>query len=121
MMNLWSRTGACLAVALWVSGFAIAPASAQEAQEALRIGLVNHVFDRPSLLEECKSMAAMICQAAPIAVEQAKHAINSGLKTDFETGLDIEFKAYGVTLPTSDRLEGLAAFREKRKPVFRGK
>ncbi len=90
------------------------------AEEALRIGLVNHVFDRASLLEECKGMAAMICEAAPIAIEQAKHVINTGLKTDFETGLDIESKAYGVTLPTSDRLEGLAAFREKRKPVFKG-
>lgn len=90
------------------------------ADEALKIGLVNHVFDRPSLLEECTAMAAMICEAAPIAVEQAKHAIDSGLKTDFETGLDIEFQAYGVTLPTVDRSEGLAAFREKRKPVFKG-
>jgi enoyl-CoA hydratase/carnithine racemase len=91
------------------------------AEEALRIGLVNQIFSQASLLEECKKMVAMICEAGPIAIEQAKYAIDAGLNTDLRTGLEIESKAYWVTIPTTDRLEGLAAFREKRKPVFRGK
>ena len=65
-------------------------------------------------------MAAMICEAGPIAIEQAKYAINYGLETDLHTGLGIESNAYWVTIPTEDRLEGLAAFQEKRKPVFKG-
>ena len=65
-------------------------------------------------------MAAEICETGPIAIEQAKYAINHGLETDLHTGLAIESNAYWVTIPTQDRLEGLAAFREKRKPVYRG-
>jgi len=90
------------------------------AEEALRIGLVNQVVGKASLLRECKKMAARICESAPIAIEQAKYAINAGLNTNLREGFEIESKAYWVTIPTTDRLEGLAAFREKRKPVFRG-
>lgn len=92
-----------------------------DAEEALKIGLVNQVFSKASLLEECKKMADRICESAPIAIEQAKYAITVGLNTNLRKGLEIESEAYWVTLPTSDRLEGLAAFREKRKPVFRGR
>jgi enoyl-CoA hydratase/carnithine racemase len=53
-------------------------------------------------------------------VEQAKFAINRGLETDMNTGLAIESAAYWVTIPTEDRLEGLRAFREKRKPQYAG-
>jgi len=92
-----------------------------DAQEALQIGLVNKLCEKNVLLDECQKMAAMICDAGPIAIEQAKYAINNGLETDLHTGLGIESNAYWVTIPTEDRLEGLAAFREKRKPVYRGK
>lgn len=92
-----------------------------DAQEALQIGLVNKVCEKDVLLDECQKMAAMICGAGPIAIEQAKYAINKGLETDLHTGLGIESNAYWVTIPTEDRLEGLAAFREKRKPVYKGK
>lgn len=91
------------------------------AEEALQIGLVNKICDLDSLLDECKKMAAMICEAGPIAIEQAKYAINYGMETDIHTGLAMESNAYWVTIPTEDRLEGLAAFREKRKPVYKGK
>ena len=91
------------------------------AKEALGIGLVNKICEKEKLLEEAMKMAAMICEAGPIAVTQAKYAINYGLETDLHTGLAIESNAYWVTIPTEDRLEGLAAFREKRKPVYKGK
>jgi enoyl-CoA hydratase/carnithine racemase len=90
------------------------------AQEALAIGLVNHVCEPAALPEACKSMAAMICETGPIALEQAKYAINYGMETDIHTGLAIESNAYWVCIPTKDRQEGLAAFKEKRKPVYRG-
>ena len=91
------------------------------AEEALQIGLVNKVCEPENLMEECKAMAGMICEAGPVAIEQAKYAINYGMETDLHTGLAIESNAYWVTIPTEDRLEGLAAFREKRKPVYKGK
>ena len=91
------------------------------AEEALNIGLVNRVCEPSDLIDETKKMAAMICEAGPIAIEQAKYAINYGLETDIHTGLAIESNAYWVCIPTEDRLEGLAAFKEKRKPVYKGK
>jgi enoyl-CoA hydratase/carnithine racemase len=92
-----------------------------DAVEALDIGLANKICEPSDLLAECRNMAAMICETGPIAIEQAKYAINFGLETDLHTGLSIESNAYWVCIPTEDRLEGLAAFREKRKPVYKGK
>lgn len=92
-----------------------------DAQEALQIGLVNKVCPLETLLAECRAMAAQICEAGPIAIQQAKYAINYGLEADLHTGLAIESNAYWVTIPSEDRLEGLAAFREKRQPVYKGK
>jgi enoyl-CoA hydratase/carnithine racemase len=91
-----------------------------DAQEALSLGLVNQVCSQQDLLSSCRKMAEMICETGPIAVEQAKYAINKGLETDINTGLSIESNAYWITIPTQDRLEGLAAFREKRKPAYKG-
>jgi enoyl-CoA hydratase/carnithine racemase len=91
------------------------------AEEAFAIGLANKICPAEQLNDECRQMAAMICETGPIAIEQAKYAINYGMETDLQTGLAIESNAYWVTIPTEDRLEGLAAFREKRKPVYKGK
>lgn len=57
----------------------------------------------------------------PIALQQAKFAIKEGMKADLQTGLQIERKAYELTIPTEDRLEALQAFAEKRRPSFKGK
>ncbi|MGD8703642.1 MAG: enoyl-CoA hydratase-related protein [Desulfosarcina sp.] len=90
------------------------------AAEAMQIGLVNRVCVPEALIDTCRSMAADICETGPVAIEQAKYAINYGMETDLSTGLAIESNAYWVCIPTEDRLEGLAAFREKRKPIFKG-
>jgi enoyl-CoA hydratase/carnithine racemase len=90
------------------------------AEEALAMGLVNQVHPLESLPAAWEALAAAIAETGPIAIEQAKYAINKGLETDLHTGLAIESNAYWVTIPTRDRLEGLAAFREKRKPVYTG-
>ncbi|WP_332306307.1 enoyl-CoA hydratase-related protein [Desulforapulum autotrophicum] len=91
------------------------------AAEALEIGLVNQTCAPEELLDHCLSMAEMIKETGPIAVEMAKYAINQGIETDLATGLAIESNAYRVTIPTEDRIEGLTAFREKRKPVYKGR
>ena len=90
------------------------------AAEALSIGLVNQVCPPETLLDTCRQMAAEICENGPIAIEQAKYAINFGFETDLATGLAIESNSYWVCIPTEDRMEGLAAFKEKRKPVYKG-
>jgi enoyl-CoA hydratase/carnithine racemase len=92
-----------------------------DAREALAIGLINKACKKEDLLAECGKMAEMILETGPIAIEQAKYAINAGIETDISTGLGIESNAYWMTIPTEDRLEGLTAFREKRKPVYKGR
>ncbi len=91
------------------------------ADESLAIGLVNRVAEPGELLDHCRQMAATICEAGPLAIAQAKYAVNYGIETDLATGLAIESNAYWTLIPTEDRLEGLAAFQEKRKPVYKGK
>lgn len=90
------------------------------AAEAKEIGLVEQVYPADRLMDEAVAMANQIAQNGPVAVEQAKYAINAGFETDLKTGLLFESRAYDVIIPTKDRLEGLAAFREKRKPVYVG-
>ncbi|MNL30073.1 2,3-dehydroadipyl-CoA hydratase [compost metagenome] len=71
-------------------------------------------------MDEAMAMALKIAENGPIALEQAKYAVNAGSETDLKTGMLFESRAYDVIIPTKDRLEGLAAFREKRKPVYVG-
>ncbi len=92
-----------------------------DAKESLDIGLANTVCKSEELMDKCMEFAQMINQTGPIAVEQAKYAINKGMETDLATGLAIESNAYRITIPTEDRVEGLKAFQEKRKPVYKGK
>lgn len=91
-----------------------------DAEEALRIGLVEYIESADSLMDKALYIAGQIAQNAPIAVSQAKISINNGLGNDISTGLAIEQQAYEITIPTKDRLEGLQAFREQRSPVFKG-
>jgi methylglutaconyl-CoA hydratase len=92
-----------------------------DADEALSFGLVNQVVDAEDLLSAAYQLAAEIAANGPVAVRQAKFAIDQGFGVDLHTGLAIEQKAYEVVIPTDDRLEGLAAFAEKRKPNYIGR
>ncbi|MFB4169124.1 enoyl-CoA hydratase [Virgibacillus sp. JSM 102003] len=91
------------------------------ANEALELGLVEQVAEPGALLDEAIEMAKQITKNGPIALRQAKTAINKGIQTDITTGLAIEHLCYKETIPTEDRIEGLQAFKEKRKPVYQGK
>ncbi|MBT2684318.1 enoyl-CoA hydratase-related protein [Bacillus sp. ISL-37] len=91
-----------------------------KAEEALEYGLVTAVVKKGSLLDECLKFADMMLANGPVALQQAKYAVKQGMNADLQTGLQIERKAYEVTIPTEDRLEALAAFSEKRKPNFKG-
>lgn len=90
------------------------------ASEALEIGLVNAVVPQEELMQTGMEWAGQIAANGPIAVRAAKKAINSSLDTDIASGLEVENQCYQMTIPTEDRLEGLRAFAEKRKPVYKG-
>ncbi|EST53707.1 3-hydroxybutyryl-CoA dehydratase [Brevibacillus panacihumi W25] len=91
------------------------------AHDAYQLGILNGVAENGEGLEEqAYGLAREILENAPLAVYQAKAAIDRGASVDLQTGLDIETMCYEVIIPTQDRLEALEAFREKRKPVFKG-
>jgi enoyl-CoA hydratase/carnithine racemase len=88
-------------------------------KQALEYGLVSKTA--LDVMAASIELAEEILRNGPIALQQAKFAIKQGMNADLQTGLHIERKAYEVTIPTEDRVEALAAFSEKRKPVFKGK
>ncbi|MED0680103.1 enoyl-CoA hydratase-related protein [Aneurinibacillus thermoaerophilus] len=91
------------------------------AAEAYEYGILNGVSETvEEARERARVLAEEIIANAPLAVYQAKYAIDKGSSVDLQTGLDLESKAYEVIIPTKDRVEALEAFREKRKPVFSG-
>ena len=91
-----------------------------DANEALRIGLVQKVVPLAGLLEEAKRIGGIIAAKAPLAVEGAKRAIVSGAVIPLAEGLEIEALHFGAMTATRDFAEGTTAFLEKRKPVFTG-
>lgn len=91
------------------------------AAEAYHYGLLTKVTPDDSLVEQTEAFSLAILANGPIALQQAKFAVKNGMNADLQTGLQIERKAYEITLPTEDRIEALLAFGEKRKPVFKGK
>ncbi|WP_260284471.1 enoyl-CoA hydratase-related protein [Peribacillus aracenensis] len=90
------------------------------AEEACQLGILLRVVPRDQLMSACEELAANIMKNGPIAVKQAKYAIDQGMNTDLQTGMAIEGKAYELTIPTQDRLEALLAFSERRKARFTG-
>jgi enoyl-CoA hydratase len=90
------------------------------AQEALQWGVVNKVCEPDQLMRDARATGHRIAGNAPIAVRQAKKALNAAPDLDFASGYRFELEAYYRTIPTKDRLEGVLAFNEKRKPVFTG-
>lgn len=90
------------------------------AEEALRIGLVNRIAPDPDVVAHALSLAREVAAGGPIALAAAKAAILEGADLDLDDALELEYRKYQLVIPTKDRLEGLAAFREKRKPVYRG-
>lgn len=91
------------------------------AEEAKEIGILEYVVSRSELFAKAIEIATAMAKNGPLALIQAKKAINKGLEVDLATGLKIEELAYQALIPTKDRLEGLKAFTEKRLPEYKGK
>ncbi len=89
-----------------------------DANEALRIGLVNKVVQPEELLTEVKKIAGRILSKGQIAVRLSKAAANEGLQTDIDRAMSIEADAFGLCFATQDQKEGMTAFLEKRKADF---
>lgn len=91
-----------------------------DAQEAYRLGLVNHVYPADRLMSEAMSLAKRIASRAPIAVQLTKSAVQKGRNIDIISGQAYEAEVFGQLFSTEDQKEGCSAFLEKRKPDFRG-
>jgi enoyl-CoA hydratase len=91
-----------------------------DAAQALRIGLVNAVHEPARLLPAAFEMAQRIAANAPLSLRFIKQAVDLGLQTGIEAGLEYERYAAAIVVSSEDRREGMRAFVEKRAPVFRG-
>jgi enoyl-CoA hydratase/carnithine racemase len=91
-----------------------------KASEALSIGLVDKVVALSQLESEASSLALKLARMPGLAVRAAKTAMRRGLSTSLKEGLQIEQSLFCMLFGTHDQKEGLAAFIEKRKPVYKG-
>ena len=113
--RLTKAVGKYKAMELVLSGEAIS------ASEAERLGLVNKVVPVELLIEEAKGIAKKIAAKPPLAVKVAKEAILKAWNAPLDQGLEFERESFYRLFGSEDRKEGMKAFLEKRKPVFKGK
>ena len=88
--------------------------------EALRIGLVNAVYEPAELMGKAMEMAAMMLKNAPVAIGLAKQSINEGYDLDADAAIALENKLFGQCFATKDQKEGMDAFLNKRPAAFTG-
>jgi len=92
-----------------------------DAQEALRLGLVDHVVPMSRLMSKCEEIAVEICKSAPLAVQRIKQAALRGLDLPLADGLKLERELFKSLQKTEDAREGALAFAEKRPPQWKGR
>lgn len=92
-----------------------------DAAEAERTGLVNRVAPKRRWLEEALDLARTVAERPPLAARLAKQAVLAAEETSLSAGLDQERRLFELALATEDRVEGLSAFLERRRPDFRGR
>ena len=92
-----------------------------DAQTAFNIGLVNHVYAPEELESKTFELAEKIAEKSPIALQMAKEAVKLASRSNLDEGLRREVDLFAVCFSTADKEEGVAAFLEKRKPIFTGK
>ena len=107
-------------VGLGIASELIATGRMVDAEEALRIGLVNRIVPRAELVEAAVALGLEIAGKAPLAVAAALEAARIGLETDLDTGLRLESSLFGMLGSTKDMHDGLKAFVEKKKIEFQG-
>lgn len=90
-------------------------------QEAYELGILNKLVSAEELLTSAEELAAAIMKNAPLAVEKAKHVIQVGSELPLKNAIRLETEAEALLFSTEDKVEGMRAFVEKRKPVFNRK
>lgn len=90
------------------------------AEDALRLGIVNKVVPYSQLMDTALDWAKKLCRRPPLALREAKKAINAAWSTDIYAGMEQEIEAWSNLYATADQKEGMSAFLEKRKPNFIG-
>src|SRR5262245_8501901 len=92
-----------------------------DAETALRYGLANKVVPLADLMNEAKALAQKLATKPPLAIRQAKAAINAGIDMDLDNGCRFENEAFALTFATEDKKEGMEAFLAKREAKFTGR
>src|SRR5436190_6238120 len=92
-----------------------------DAATAEKFGLVNHVYPSDQLEAETMKLAEKIAEKAPIALQLSKEAVKFASRSNLDEGLRREVDLFAICFSTEDKQEGVAAFLEKRKPVFKGR
>ena len=113
--RLARRVGTALALELVCTGRQV------KADEALAIGLVNHVVAADKLTDEGMKQARAIAAKGPVAVKMAKHLIQRGHDLDLANANAMEADVFGFLCATEDKHEGMAAFLGKRAAAFKGR
>jgi enoyl-CoA hydratase/carnithine racemase len=91
------------------------------AEQACEWGILNRVCEPGELMAAVMETARSIAANAPLSVRQAKKSIRFGMQMELRTAFRFEVEAYNHLIDTEDRVEGIRAFNEKRRPVFRGR
>lgn len=99
---------------LWTGNFI-------QADEALKLGLVNHVYPREKFMDKTLELAKQIAYGPQVAIRMTKRAVKQSLKMDLEASLDLISSHFAIIKETEDHKEGVTAFAEKRKPRFKGR
>lgn len=92
-----------------------------DAAEARRIGLVHRVVPAAELMDAATTLAGEMAPRSPLAMSYVKEALNSGLDLTLDQGMRMELDLYLLLFTTQDRIAGITAFQEKRKPKFEGR
>lgn len=112
--RLTRRVGTAMAVEMITTGRNV------KAEEAIAIGLINHVYPADQLMDEALKVARTIAAKGPVSVRLAKEAIQRGAHMDLDSAGLLESEVFALCFATADQKEGMTAFVEKRKAAFKG-
>jgi enoyl-CoA hydratase len=112
--RLTRRVGTAMAMEMITTGRNV------KAEEAIAIGLVNHVYPADQLMDEALKVARTIAAKGPVSVRLAKEAIQRGQHMDLDSAGLLESEVFALCFATADQKEGMTAFVEKRKAAFKG-